>query len=284
MSVRFIYKNRLVLSMLRNIQSIYLVMKRIVSNYNLYFWHAKTRNVLSMIGNKRGQGIMVLKVIFAVIIFAILAYATFSAIRKILPSDRAGESFDELIEKIKKAEEGLQSTPLYMDKNTLIVIFDGNKKIIETYAESIPKVGGIPFIPSRTTNYRNYNLNLECTSGLCACLCKNYEDYGEPEDNYIYTISCESSVCQQIGELNYLDSKCAARDGTCSGGNIIQRFEAEQRIRAVYIEKSGNNVGICLDPPCLRWGGAGGNAGSASGSATGGGGGDVGGGGSGGSW
>ena len=178
-------------------------------------------------------------------------------------SSQAESSFDELSEIISNIKDGeLQSFPLIMDDNTVILMFNKGSNEINFDSASDP-------LTNLVTHPFKFIRPDSCpTDSACICLCASGNTLQDPEAN-TGSFTCEKSICKSTEkEIFYRESLISALPASTElsmttkhfkKGILIQRgvFSEKQegykkpRTFTVYVKQLGKLTGVCETSPCL---------------------------------
>jgi hypothetical protein len=180
-------------------------------------------------------------------------------------SEQGTTSYYNLVRKINevaKNEGEIDSTPLYMDKKTLILGFKKASQdiIYPTLKENSPLKFWKP--SAEVVNLRFTKPN-ECENGLaCLCLCRAIEidETRSATVRYTYYAQCNIRVCSTLKDIDFNDTEArlvnsfgflkAKKEKV--GGIFLSREDWEQRLRAIYIQNEESIISVCYSPPCVK--------------------------------
>ena len=190
-------------------------------------------------------------------------------------SNQGTNSFNEFVGILQNIEDGSQeSMTLAMDKGTAIIGFgQGATQVIRA---NYPGTGNQypPTLKTCATNQECHsfvNRPPSCPIDIaCVCICKDYIENK-------FKVGCEDTTCQEIRGRNFSESISEEKlhvesvkfSSTIYNGFVFERRKTSDkgyrdepygllsqpkgppRLRGVYIQRKGDIVSACFNPPCI---------------------------------
>ena len=210
----------------------------------------------------RTQSIIMLKFLFYLVLALIIFLPVVALGCKFLNIGETKQlsAYDSLIKTINSIkEEEIHSTPVYLDKKSIIVGFTKDAARFEHHYQ---KIDSLVFFFDRPENCED--------DKACICICQDY-DFEETR-NYPYSKECEKPICRSIdtvdfipetqvggrfeslwkGGFLYLRELPAVVNGLVyetRGTGMLEEWGNTVDTRTFYVERHGDIVGVCLENP-----------------------------------
>lgn len=204
------------------------------------------------------KSIIMLKFLFYTLLgLAIFVPAVMFGTKLFAATDTKGfDSYDKLVEIVSSIREGeILSTPLYMEKKSVIVGFSKDADRFETQ-EHGSMSNPIRIVFDRPTDCEE--------SKACICLCSGFKVTKHSDSNINYNSECEERlICKSLDTIDILAEKAVKyetgnpftwRGGFLFGNDLPKTLQVglaqnQQATRTFYVERYEGIVSVCLENP-----------------------------------